>query len=252
LKSRKIIILIPARYASTRFPGKPLAEISGKSLIQRVFENCSKVKVGSYDIESIVVTDDDRIEDHVKLFNGSVIRVDDDVETGSERIHLAYSRNFSDSDVELVVNVQGDEPLLVSKLIQELIEFHLNSKFDIATIVKKMDANLEDFQDINRVKAAFSENTKQCFYFSRSPIPFDRNGINPGWHLHIGVYSYRPQALVDFASASISSIEKIEGLEQLRAIEIGKTIGAIETNIELFGVDTPEDLQKVNEVFNGI
>jgi len=249
LNQQRVIILIPARYASSRFPGKPLVSISGKTMIQRVWENCQKTIIDGFEIEAHVVTDDDRIEEHVKSFGGNVCRVDDDVPSGSERISLALQRHFSDKEWSLVVNVQGDEPLLKSALLERLIKFHLKSDFEIATVVRPYESRGDDFYDANKVKVVFDKSSGHCHYFSRSPIPFDRDEeSNPGWHLHIGIYSYRPKSLKEFSAASEGELEKLERLEQLRALGLGMRLGAIESQELLIGVDVPDDIKKLEGV----
>lgn len=245
------LILIPARYASTRFPGKPLALLAGKSMIQRVYENCS-----STGMECCVVTDDERIENHVRSFEGRVCRIDDDVPSGTERIQLAYKRYFSNKNFDLVINVQGDEPLLKAEIINKLAHFHRHSSFDVTTLVKKMPKLEGDFLDPNKVKVVFSEASGRCHYFSRSPVPFVRDekpGIreNSHWYLHIGVYSYHPHALNSFCLSAAGYYENLEKLEQLRGLDIGLSYGAVSMTDFLAGVDTPEDLKRLEGVFSG-
>ena len=254
MSKRRILILIPARFASTRFPGKPLAEISGKSMIRRVLENCALAQHADLEFESFVVTDDQRIEDHVKTFSSNVVRVDDDVISGTLRIELAYERFFKNKNYDLVINVQGDEPLLQSSELVSLAKFHLNSSFDITTLIKKQMGFSGDFLDSNKVKVVLDEKSGRAFYFSRSPIPYKRdlapNVESDYWFLHIGVYSYKPEALSQFANASESRLENLEKLEQLRALELGLSIGALPTTRLVIGVDSPEDIKKVEEVLN--
>lgn len=250
MMEKDVLILIPARYASTRFPGKPLAKIHGKSMVQRVVENCSKTG-----FECCVVTDNDEIEDHVKSF-GNVCRVDDDLSSGSERIALAYERFYKKEGREFsyIINVQGDEPLIDSALLTNLASFHKEHNFDISTVVKKIqidDKKEADFYDSNRVKAIWTEQTGQCHYFSRSPVPYDRSGSLKFWNLHIGVYSYKVDALFRFLSLKHTILDQTEQLEQLRAISHGMTIGAIETSHQLIGVDCKEDIKKVEGVLRG-
>jgi 3-deoxy-manno-octulosonate cytidylyltransferase (CMP-KDO synthetase) len=253
VSKKRILILIPARFASTRFPGKPLAKILGISMIQRVLENCSRAQAPGFEFESFVVTDDPKVEEHIKSFSPNVVRVDDDVISGTLRIQLAYERFFKDYD--LVINVQGDEPLLESSDLVKLAQFHLKSSFDIATLVKKQMGFEEDFRDNNKVKVAMSEESGTAFYFSRAPIPYKRDTSadlkNDYWFLHIGVYSYQPRALSKFSSHPETRLENLEKLEQLRALEIGLTIGAHQTESIVVGVDRPEDIKKVEEVLNG-
>ncbi len=240
----KAVILIPARYESSRFPGKPLSKILGISMIQRVYQNISESGYPTY-----VVTDDARIDEHVKSFGGKVLRVDDRVETGSERIFLAYDRFLRKEKVDLVVNVQGDEPLLKASEVKRLIEFHAQSSFDMATMVKKRTYPDPQFNNPNVVKAIYSEIKGQCLYFSRGSIPFDRDNKNMfDWFQHIGVYSYKTEALEAFQKLSMSYYESLEKLEQLRALENGLTIGAVATSLNLVGVDVPDDITRVESL----
>jgi 3-deoxy-manno-octulosonate cytidylyltransferase (CMP-KDO synthetase) len=237
----RVVILIPARFASSRFPGKPLALIAGRSMIERVFTNCRESG-----FEAHVVTDHDGIEAHVHGFGGSVLRIDDDVPSGSERIALAADRFLRAAAPELVINVQGDEPLLRGPVLRELAEFHLASDFDVATLLRERSAAEEDFRNPNVVKAVFAPASRQCLYFSRQPLPYDRDGGQThSWHQHIGVYSYRPRVLAAFVKLPPSRLEDLEKLEQLRALENRMTIGAILTNQRLIGVDVPDDIKKV-------
>ncbi len=253
---KNVLILIPARFNSGRFPGKPLALIDGKSMIQRVLENCLQTTHADFNFSSFVVTDDARIETHVKTFSpNNVVRIDDDVISGTLRIELAYERFFKQQNFDLIINVQGDEPLLTGFDLAGLASFHVASEFDIATMVKKqMNFDLV-FSDPNKVKVAMSEATARVFYFSRAPIPFKREvKISPEhdyWFLHIGVYSFRPIALTKFSKASESRLEFLEKLEQLRALEIGLSIGAFKISSTVIGVDHPEDITKVEEVLRG-
>lgn len=236
----KVVVLIPARYQSSRFPGKPLSLIKNKTMIERVYQNTAMSG-----FECAVVTDDDRIEAEVKRFGGKVIRVNDDVPSGSERIALAYER-FYEGKADLVINVQGDEPLLPGESLKSLAQFHFNSKFDVATMVRPRKSSEEDFKNPNVVKAVLAEVSGQCLYFSRASLPYDRDQKNEyEWHQHIGVYSYRPQALKEFVKAPMARLEDLEKLEQLRAMEMGFSIGALKVNMILQGVDVPEDVQKV-------
>jgi 3-deoxy-manno-octulosonate cytidylyltransferase (CMP-KDO synthetase) len=236
-----VVVLIPARYASSRFPGKPLAIIKGKSMVERVYRNCADSC-----FECAVVTDNDEIEQAVLAFGGKVLRVDDDVPSGSERIALAYQRYMAHYAPSLVINVQGDEPLLKGEVLKELAEFHLSSSFDITTLMRERSTTEEDFQNPNVVKAVWSPVSKQCLYFSRQSLPFDRDGNKAySWYQHIGVYSYRPQALLNFVKLPLSRLEDLEKLEQLRALENQMSIGGILTTQKLIGVDVPDDVRKV-------
>jgi 3-deoxy-manno-octulosonate cytidylyltransferase (CMP-KDO synthetase) len=238
------IILIPARFASSRFPGKPLALINGKPMIQYVIDNCKNTG-----LDYCVVTDDQRIEDFITGINEKVVRVDDDVATGSERIALAYERFFKDKDYDLIINVQGDEPLLKAKTILDIVDSHLSSKADIYTGLNERKSTDSDFDNPNIVKCIYNKETNSCFYFSRARVPFSREEEEYSWFQHIGIYSYRPKALVDFVALSPSIHENLEKLEQLRAIDNGMTIHAKVINVKLIGVDVEDDIKKVEGVF---
>lgn len=243
----KSIILIPARYGSVRFPGKPLAKILNKQMIQYVIENCEQ---SDYDYS--VVTDNDEIEQAVKSIGANVVRVDDDVSTGSERIALAFERFFKNKGYEFVINVQGDEPLLKSNLINQIGKAHEGSNFDVYTAVKRRKSHeTEHFLNSNVVKCVFSAIDSKCLYFSRSPIPFSREDASEhDWFQHIGVYSYRVSALEKFVSLKESHLESLEKLEQLRLLENSMSIGASIFDVELLGVDSPEDIVKIERVLS--
>jgi 3-deoxy-manno-octulosonate cytidylyltransferase (CMP-KDO synthetase) len=236
----KFLILVPARFGSSRFPGKPLAKINNIPMIQYVVQNC---KATGFDYA--VVTDNDEIEKFVKSIDGNVVRVDDDVTTGSERIALAYKRFFDDKDYEFIINVQGDEPLLIASEIKLIGLAHQSSDFDIFTAVKKRNSVEPEFKNNNVVKCIYSQVTNQCLYFSRESIPFNRDGDEHDWFQHIGIYSYKVKALLDFVELNESNFELGEKLEQLRALENGMTLGAELTEINLIGVDTPDDIHKI-------
>ena len=170
-------------------------------------ENCSNTG-----FDYAIVTDSDEIEQQVKASNGNVVRVDDDVTTGSERIALAYERFFSEKNYQYIINVQGDEPLLTGDLIKELAKAHEASHFDIFTAVKKRSRDDDDFSNPNVVKAVFSEDRLACLYFSRSSVPHfrDSNNENGYWFQHIGLYSYQVEALKKFVSYEESLLEKTD------------------------------------------
>lgn len=241
----KTLILVPARYNSSRFPGKPLAKIHNKAMIEYVVQNCEQ---SGFDYA--IVTDDSRIEDYVKSVDGQVVRIDDPVETGSERIALAYQRYFADKNYDYVVNVQGDEPLLTGNIIKEVGMAHEASPYDIFTGVKRRKSSEESFKNSNIVKCVYVKKTSACLYFSRESIPHCRDGEEHDWHQHIGIYSYKVKALNDFVKFETGTFENLEKLEQLRALENGLTIGAIELDLELIGVDTPEDIGKIEGVLS--
>lgn len=248
---QKALVLIPSRFASTRFPGKPLAQISGKSMIRWVYDGCREISRLFPGSVVCVVTDNHEIENEVKAFGGEVVRVDDDVVSGSERIQLAYERFYAKDKFDLVINVQGDEPLIKASILEELIKYHATSNVDVATVVKKQSQNSEHFNDPNKVKAIFNETNGFCHYFTRSSVPYNRAGFKDvDWFLHVGIYSYKPHALKEFCKLPQSLNEKLECLEQLRLIDNGFRIGAILSDMKLAGVDSPADIKYVEEVLN--
>jgi len=236
--------IIPARFASTRFPGKPLADINGKSMIQRVYEQASKALEHVY-----VATDDSRISDHVKQFGGKVVITSDKHQSGTDRlaeaidlIHKLHSERF-----DVIINIQGDEPFIQPEQIKELIACFDNPLTKIASLVKKIENN-EDIFDVNKPKVVFNKKM-QAIYFSRSPIPYIRNVEKEIWHLkhafykHIGMYAYKVKALQELTELEQSPLEIAESLEQNRWIENGYVIYLAITKFESFGIDTPEDLK---------
>ncbi len=247
----KALILIPARYASTRFPGKPVAKIHGKPMVVRVYEGCEKVVKSVPGSRVVIVTDDERIEKVAKEWKKEVVRIDDDVPSGSERIHLAHERYFKDENFDFVINVQGDEPLIKSELIIDLIKYHSTSDFDVATVVKPQSTEHVGYLDPNKVKAIFEPESGRCHFFTRASAPHFRDKSVGTWFLHVGIYSFRPSVLKSFCQLAKSYYEDIECLEQLRLLENGYTIGALSSDVQLLGVDTPSDLKAVEEVFNG-
>ncbi len=243
LNMTNALILVPSRYGSTRFPGKPLAMINGKPMIAHIVQNCQETG-----FEFAIVTDDERIEEAVKIAGGKSVRVDEDVSTGSERIALALDKYYKDQNFDYIVNMQGDEPLMRAQYIKKVVESHAQSDFDIFTAVKPRSGEESSYLNPNIVKAVLSQETKACLYFSRAGVPYYQTGEVKDWSQHIGIYSYRPEALLKFSKLKPSQLEICERLEQLRALENGLTIGATKLEVELLGVDTPEDIKKVEGV----
>lgn len=238
----KVLGLIPARYASSRFPGKPLAELLGKTMIQRVCEQVGQAK--SID-HFAVVTDDQRILTHVQSIGYQVFDSKSTHESGTDRC-AEIATQFP--DFELVVNIQGDEPFIQPEQIDLLVNFMKKEDYEIGTLTKKI-TDSEKILNPNIVKMVFSKNGK-ALYFSRSPIPHQRGIDSTDWLLkgdfykHIGLYAFRRKALLEVSTLAISSLEKQEKLEQLRWLENGYSIGVKETKLETFGIDTPADLEK--------
>jgi len=242
----KLIGIIPSRYASTRFPGKPLVNINGKSMIQRVYEQAKIVLNDVY-----VATDDNRIAEEVINFGGKVVMTSESHQSGTDRIAEAVNKIEKDNEkkYDIVINIQGDEPFIQPEQIKEIISCFENKSTQVATLVKKIESNEEVF-DINKPKVIFDKNMK-AIYFSRSPIPFLRNIKKEEWHIqnnfykHIGMYAYKKEILNELTNLKQSKLELSESLEQLRWIENDYKITVAITQFESFGVDTPEDLEKI-------
>ncbi len=238
----KSLGIIPARYSSTRFPGKPLAEIWGKTMIQRV---CEQAALSNLD-ELVVATDDERIFDRVKDFGGNVTMTSHSHTSGTDRCaEVAGMPQYS--DFGLIVNIQGDEPFIQPAQIDQALEALIqNENFSIATLARQISESEELFNP-NVVKLVFGKN-KQALYFSRSAIPFLRNFPKEDWpgegkfYKHIGMYAFRKQVLLELAALPPGFLEKNESLEQLRWLENGYKIGIAITEFESFGIDAPEDL----------
>lgn len=233
--------IIPARYESTRFPGKPLATINGKPMIQWVYENVAKALKQVW-----VATDDDRIFNAVRNFGGNAVRTLSTHQSGTDRCAEAAQVLSKEIDFDVVINVQGDEPFIQAEQI-ELLKSCFDESTDIATLVKKID-NSEELFNPNRPKAVI-DNQQNALYFSRSPIPFVRNEEKKNWHLknnfwaHIGMYAYKKDVLQKITKLNNGKLELTESLEQLRWLENGFQIKTAETDHQSIGIDTPEDLQ---------
>lgn len=237
----KIACVIPARYASTRLPGKPLADIAGKPMIQRVYEQVSKATVPD---EVIVATDDQRVAEAVKSFGGTVVMTKADHLTGTDRLaEVAELR----PDIDVIINVQGDEPLIEASLIDELSAlFKDDSQLQMATVGAPLQE--AEYGEPSAVKVVC--NVKgYAMYFSRSLIPYPRNAFVNLPLKHIGIYAYTRDFLLAFSKLAPTPAELTESLEQLRALENGVAIRVIKTDARFVGVDTPDDLAAVNEIF---
>jgi 3-deoxy-manno-octulosonate cytidylyltransferase (CMP-KDO synthetase) len=241
----KILGIIPARYASTRFPGKPLVDIAGKSMIQRVYEQSKKC----IDLaEVIVATDDERIYKHVHDFGGSAIITSPSHQSGTDRCAEVALQH---PQYAVIINIQGDEPFIDPEQISKLAFCFNNAGTQIATLVKKIQTNEELF-NVNSPKVVIN-NLSEAVYFSRSPLPHIRGQEPENWlqHFtyfkHIGIYGYRADVLQQITKLPVSSLEKAESLEQLRWIENGYRIKVAETELETYAVDTPEDLEKLKQ-----
>lgn len=240
----KFIAIIPARYASTRFPGKPLAMLGGKRVIQRVYEQVA----GVLD-DAVVATDDERIYEAVKAFGGKVEMTSTEHRSGTDRCWEAYCKQGGTYDV--VVNVQGDEPFIRATQLEALKRCFEHPATDIATLVKPFTEadGLAALENPNSPKVVL-DGASQAIYFSRSVIPYLRNHPREEWlahhtfYKHIGIYAFRTEVLKAVTALPQSTLERMESLEQLRWLENGYKIGVGITDIETIGIDTPEDLEK--------
>jgi len=240
----KIIGIIPARYASTRFPGKPLAIIQGKTMIQRVYEQASKAKSLS---KVIVATDDMRIYNHVKQWGGEVEMTASTHPSGTDRCIEVLQKQ--QQEYEVVVNIQGDEPFIDPTQIELLSQSFQNKETQIASLAKKITRKEQLFNP-NNVKVVIGENGR-ALYFSRSAIPYVR-GVDQedfvkhaDFYKHIGLYAYRSHVLLEIGALPQASLEKWESLEQLRWLSAGYQIDMKLTELEAVSIDSPEDLQKL-------
>ena len=238
----KSICVIPARYSSTRLPGKPLRNICGVPMICRVWQRASRAESVA---DVIVATDDERIFQAVENYSGRAIMTRADHKTGTDRL-AEVAEKFPDADV--IVNVQGDEPLIEPSLIDELVaEFARDAELQMATVATEL-TDADEMKNPNNVKVVL-DRYNDALYFSRSLIPYPRNAGNAKVFKHIGIYAYRRQFLIDYAKMEPTPLEKSESLEQLRALENGFKIRVIKSSCRFVGVDTEEDLQLVNEIY---
>lgn len=236
-----IAIIIPARYASTRLPGKPLIEVNNKPIIQWVYEKAKKSKLAH---KVIVATDDDRIFDAVRAFGGEVMMTSSDHNSGSDRIFEVLSAN---PEIKIAVNAQGDEPLITPESIDEAITALLEDETaDISTLIREINT-AEEINNPNVVKVVF-DNNQNALYFSRSPIPYNRNENESKVFAHIGLYAYRKEALAKMTNLPQSSLELSESLEQLRALQNGMKIKTKIVDYNPIGIDTPEDVEKFKQM----
>lgn len=239
----KIVGIIPSRFGSTRFPGKALADIKGKTMVQRTYEQSKKCALLN---DVIIATDHEAILDEVERFGGNVIMTSAEHNSGTDRCFETL--NALTEKYDYVINIQGDEPFIEPVQIEQLAQL-LDGNIQLGTLVKVIEKKSELF-DPNVVKAVL-DNKNQGIYFSRNPIPFSRSHQQNNWlkhhvyYKHIGIYAYRVDVLKEITSLSQSSLELTESLEQLRWIENGYKIKTAITTYENIGIDTPEDLQNV-------
>ena len=243
----KFIVVIPARYASTRFPAKPLALLGGKPVIQHVYEQVSGV------VENVVVaTDDERIYSAVEGFGGRAVMTSTNHKSGTDRCWEAYQKQGEEYDV--VINVQGDEPFIAHSQLRAIMDCFNDEATDIATLVKPFaeEDGIEALENPNSPKVVLDKQSR-AIYFSRSVIPYLRGVEREEWlkkhtyYKHIGMYAFRADVLKQVTSLEQSPLELAESLEQLRWLENGYKIGVGISDVETVGIDTPEDLQKAEE-----
>jgi 3-deoxy-manno-octulosonate cytidylyltransferase (CMP-KDO synthetase) len=239
----KFVCIIPSRYASTRLPGKPLADIAGKPMIQRVYEQAVRAEK----LEAVVVaTDNPKVYDTVVTFGGKAVMTRENHVNGTDRLAEAVEQF---EDVDVVVNVQGDEPLITPDVINALCHvFEESPDLDMATVATPLLES--EYNEPSAVKVVMNRKG-EAMYFSRSLIPYPRNPfydtIKP--YKHIGIYAYRRDFLLQYAKMESTPMETVESLEQLRVLENGYTIKVIVTNHQFMGIDTPEDLEHIREYF---
>ncbi len=240
--------IIPARYASTRFPGKPLAEINGKSMIQRVYERAMQ----SPALATVAVaTDDERIAAHVRSFGGNVVMTAAHHPSGTDRCYEAVTQ--LDGNYTYVINIQGDEPFIDPEQINELAAVLHDGTTEIATQMIAV-TSYEELADMGEVKITLNTQS-EALYFSRMTIPYIKGVDEKEWHLHhtyyrhVGMYAYRTDILRALTQLPVSALEKAESLEQLRWLENGYRIKCVPTKYESHCVDTPEDLERLAKKF---
>ena len=242
----KTAVIIPARYASTRFPAKLLADLHGKPVIQWVYDKALKTKADSV----WVAADDQRIIDVVEKFGGKAVLTSTSHPSGTDRINEAVEKLSSENNFDLIINLQGDEPLIPPDVINQLIDMMKNDdSIQMGTIAVKSSRSAIA-KDPNRVKAVIAKNGR-ALYFTRASAPFLRDGGQEcGMFLHWGIYAYTADTLKKLVTFPESPLEQCEKLEQLRALENGIDIYVLKTNQHTIGIDTPEDLEEVKRVLN--
>lgn len=236
----KKLAIIPARYESSRFPGKPLIDLMGKSMVQHVFERVFSSNI--FD-KVVVATDDERIAEHVISFGGEALITAKGHRSGTERCGEVIDTY---NDYEVVVNIQGDEPLVDSKQLNQLVEAFDEPEVQVATLGTPRIGEGE-LEDHNRIKIVI-DHKSNALYFSRSSIPFERNDNDYPYLRHIGLYGFRKDTLKNLVEAPATKLEETESLEQLRWMYYGYSIRVVETNIETPNIDVPEDVEYVLKV----
>lgn len=239
--TKKTVIVIPARYASTRLPGKPLLKVNNKPIIQYVYEAAKKSKLAD---NVIVATDDERIIEAVEAFKGNVEMTSKDHKCGSDRIREVALRH---KEYDYILNLQGDEPQITADVIDKaILALTQDDSADISTLVRIITSK-EQINNPNCVKCVF-DNNNNALYFSRCPIPYERNVNEAPYYAHIGIYGYKRDSLIKMTQLSQSPLEKQESLEQLRALQNGMKIKVAIVDLNPVGIDTIEDYEKFKKL----
>ena len=237
---KKTVIIIPARYSSTRLCGKLLKEVNSKPIIQWVWEAAKQSKLAQ---EVIIATDSELILNKAKEFGANAEMTSSEHKSGSDRICEVAKRH---NEYDYILNMQGDEPQITPQVIDLAIETLIKGNCDISTLVRQI-TDIEQIQDPNCVKCVF-DNDFNALYFSRCPIPYERNKGEAKYYAHIGIYGYKRESLIKMTSLIQSDLEKAESLEQLRALKNGMKIKVALTNLNPIGIDTQQDLDKFIEI----
>lgn len=241
-----VVAIIPARYGSTRFPGKPLAKVQGKTLIQRTYENAKRCQLVD---KFIIATDDQRIYDHASSFGADVIMTPTDCPTGSDRLAYVLQHDESLQQAEIIINIQGDEPCLDPKATELIIQILRNDPSAVMSTGVYPFNNAEEASNPNHVKCVL-DNEGNVLYFSRALIPGNRHlsfDKETTYYRHLGIYAYRPEFLLQYIKLPMTPLQKAEDLEQLKVLEHGYKIKAAVVPSISADVNTPEDIKKVEK-----
>ena len=241
----KVLVVIPARLGSTRLNEKPLIDLCGKPLVQRVYEGASESKLAN---KVIVATDSEKIERKCQEFGADVMLTPSSIQTGSDRV--AYVAEKLQEEYDIVVNVQGDEPFCTGEMVDDLIQSLINDSSCVMSTLKVKFQNQDDILNPNLVKVT-EDNNNCAIYFSRSVIPHNRDNVESFQYFrHLGYYAYKTDFLIKYSTMEQTSLEKIEMLEQLRVLENGFKIKVVETENDTIEINTPEDIEVFEKKFN--
>lgn len=242
-----VVGIIPARYGSTRLPGKPLKLIAGKPMIEHVYRRAEKAACLS---DLLVATDDLRIKEAVEAFGGKALMTSVDHQTGTDRLVEAVGHLDLGAE-DIILNIQGDEPLLEPGMLDELAQPLLDDSSLVMSTLKHRITDAAEVNDPNVVKVVTDLNGF-ALYFSRSPLPYNRTGAQVPVFKHVGLYAYRKAFLLKYASMERTPLEQAESLEQLRALENGYRIKVVETHFQTIGVDSQSDLERINKIMGEV